>query len=143
MNEENGLSGSRVYMAEHEGSLPNHVGAIESDFGAGHPLGFIGMFSPSARVSLGQITKVLSPIGATLLQNGGPGADINAMGRRGVPAFGLMQDERTYFRYHHTAADTLDKIDPHELAENAAAMVVLGFALADMPEALPRSNGSQ
>jgi len=143
MNEENGLSGSRAYMAEQEASLSNHVGAIESDLGAGHPLGFIGMFNSSARAALGQITKVLSPIGATLLQNGGAGADISAMGRRGVPAFGLMQDERTYFRYHHTAADTLDKIDPRELAENAAAMVVLGFALADMPEPLPRSNGSQ
>jgi hypothetical protein len=49
-----------------------------------------------------------------------------------------MQDERTYFNFHHTAADTLDKINPHELAENAAVMVVLGFALADMPRPLPQ-----
>ena len=60
------------------------------------------------------------------------------MGRHGVPVFALMQDERTYFNYHHTAADTLDKIVPRELAENAAAMAVLGFALADMPQPLPR-----
>jgi len=53
------------------------------------------------------------------------------------------QDDRTYFNYHHTAADTLDKIVRHELAENAAVMAVLGFALADMPELLPRSTGSQ
>jgi Zn-dependent M28 family amino/carboxypeptidase len=97
------------------------------------------MFSPSARASLQQIAKVLSPIGATLVEETGHApADVSAMGRRGVPAFGLMQDERTYFNYHHTAADTLDKIDPHELAENAAVMAVLGFALADMPESLPR-----
>jgi Zn-dependent M28 family amino/carboxypeptidase len=139
MNEENGGSGSKRYMAEYEGSLSNHVAAIESDLGAGHPLGFAGMFSPSARASLQQIAKVLSPIGATLVEETGHApADVSAMGRRGVPAFGLMQDERTYFNYHHTAADTLDKIDPHELAENAAVMAVLGFALADMPEALPR-----
>lgn len=138
MNEENGLSGSRRYMAEYEASLPNHVGAIESDLGAGHPLGFTGIFSPSARTSLRQITSVLAPIGAILVDAGAAGADINAMGRHGVPVFALMQDERTYFNYHHTAADTLDKIVPRELAENAAAMAVLGFALADMPQPLPR-----
>jgi Zn-dependent M28 family amino/carboxypeptidase len=60
------------------------------------------------------------------------------MSKAGVPSFGLMQDARTYFNYHHTAADTLDKIVPRELQENAAAMTVLGFALADMPSPLPR-----
>ena len=144
MNEENGGSGSRSYLAEYEGALSDHVGAIESDLGAGHPLGFVGMFNPSARATVRQITRVLSPIGATLVENtGDAGADVNAMGRRGVPVFGLMQDERTYFNYHHTAADTLDKVDPHELAENAAAMAVLGFALADMPQSLPRSAAPQ
>ena len=143
MNEENGGSGSRSYVAEYEASLSNHVGAIESDLGAGHPLGFTGIFNPSARASLQQITRVLSPIGATLVDAGAAAADVNAMARRGVPVFGLMQDERMYFNYHHTAADTLDKIAPHELAENAAAMAVLGFALADMPQSLDRSTGSQ
>jgi Zn-dependent M28 family amino/carboxypeptidase len=143
MNEENGGSGSRSYVAEYEASLSNHVGAIESDLGAGHPLGFTGIFSPSARASLQQITRVLSPIGATLVDAGAAAADVNAMARRGVPVFGLMQDERMYFNYHHTAADTLDKIAPHELAENAAAMAVLGFALADMPQSLDRSTGAQ
>jgi hypothetical protein len=143
MNEENGGSGSRSYVAEYEASLSNHVGAIESDLGAGHLLGFTGIFNPSARASLQQITRVLSPIGATLVDAGAAAADVNAMARRGVPVFGLMQDERMYFNYHHTAADTLDKIAPHELAENAAAMAVLGFALADMPQSLARSTGSQ
>jgi hypothetical protein len=55
-----------------------------------------------------------------------------------VPAFGLWQDTRTYFNYHHTAADTLDKIVPRELAENAAAMAVLAYALANLPQPLPR-----
>jgi carboxypeptidase Q len=144
MNEENGGSGSRAYMAEYEGSLSNHVAAIESDLGAGHPLGFVGLFNPAAKASLAQIAKVLSPIGATLVEAAaGAAADINPLRRGGVPVFRLMQDERTYFHYHHTAADTLDKIDPHELAENAAVMAVLGFALADMPEPLPRTTGSQ
>src|SRR5229473_4446072 len=67
MNEENGSAGSRRYLAEYEASMRDHVGAIESDLGAGHPLGFIGIFNPSARASLRQITSVLAPIGATLV----------------------------------------------------------------------------
>jgi carboxypeptidase Q len=67
-----------------------------------------------------------------------PGADIAAMSEVGVPAFGIMQDGRTYFNYHHTAADTLDKIVPSELRENAAAMAVLAYALTNMKEPLPR-----
>jgi len=60
------------------------------------------------------------------------------MSEAGVPVLGLLQDGRTYFNYHHTAADTLDKVIPGELRENAAAMAVMGYALASMKEALPR-----
>ena len=67
-----------------------------------------------------------------------PGSDIAAMSQAGVPALGVMQDARTYFNYHHTAADTLDKIVPRELRENAAAMAVMGYALASSTEPLPR-----
>jgi Zn-dependent M28 family amino/carboxypeptidase len=67
-----------------------------------------------------------------------PGADIEAMSESGVPALGLLQDGRTYFNYHHSAADTLDKIIPAELRENAAAMAVMGYALACMKNPLPR-----
>jgi len=65
-------------------------------------------------------------------------SDIAAMSDVGVPAFGVMQDGRTYFDYHHTAADTLDKLVPAELRENAAAMAVLAYALTNMKESLPR-----
>jgi carboxypeptidase Q len=141
MDEENGGSGSKAYVTEHKDALANHVGAIESDLGAGHPLGFNGIFSPAVIAALVPVTQVLAKTGAILMENTGEGeADIDPMASAaGVPAFGLMQDERTYFNYHHTAADTLDKIDPHELAENAAAMAVLGYAIADMTQPLPRT----
>ena len=60
------------------------------------------------------------------------------MSEAGVPALGILQDGRTYFNYHHSAADTLDKIVPAELRENAAAMAVMGYALASMRDPLPR-----
>jgi Zn-dependent M28 family amino/carboxypeptidase len=86
------------------------------------------------------VQGVLMSIGASVLQltTYAPGADITAMSDRGVPVFGVMQDGRTYFNYHHTAADTLDKVVPAELRENAAAMAVLAYALANMKDALPR-----
>jgi len=144
MDEENGGAGSKAYMGDYKDAMANHTGAIESDLGAGHPLGFVGIFNPSAEALLRSVTRVLAPIGANLVENTGEAAaDVDPMGSAGVPAFGLMQDERTYFNYHHTVADTLDKIDPRELAENAAAMAVLGYAMADMPQTLPRSAGSK
>jgi carboxypeptidase Q len=138
MNEENGLRGGNAYASEYKSDLANHVAAIESDSGAGHPLGFQGLFKPAAIEALRPLAKVLAPIGADLLQTSTEAeADIEPIGGSGVPLFGLMQDSRTYFDYHHTPADTLDKVHPQELAENAAAMAVLSYALADMPQTLP------
>jgi Zn-dependent M28 family amino/carboxypeptidase len=69
-----------------------------------------------------------------------PGSDIEPIVKAGVAGIGVIPDGRHYFDYHHSAADTLDKVDPHELKENAAAMAVMGYAIAAMPEPLPRSQ---
>src|SRR5207244_12406640 len=86
------------------------------------------------------VQNILVSFGANIIKqtNHSPGSDIAPMANAGVPALGIMQDSRTYFNYHHTAADTLDKIAPQELRENAAAMAVMGYALASLPESLPR-----
>jgi len=140
MDEETGGAGSKAYTTEYAADLVHHVAAIESDAGAAHPLGFEIKASPAASDALHPVQSVLQSIGATVLQSSTypPGADIAGMSEAGVPAFGVMQDGRTYFNYHHTAADTLDKIVPSELRENAAAMAVLAYALANMKEPLPR-----
>jgi carboxypeptidase Q len=139
MNEENGSRGANAYAADFKADLGNYVAAIESDSGAGHPIGFQGSVKPATVEAMRPLFKVLAAIGADVLENSDDsGADIEPMGGSGVPLFGLMQDARTYFFYHHTAADTLDKIHPRELAENAAAMAVFSYALADMPQLLPR-----
>ncbi len=141
MDEERGGSGSDAYTKELGAEFPNYVAAIESDSGAGHPSGFHASVSRAALPFLVPVSEVLRSIGATVMRRSaepGGGADITAMSKTGVPAFGLLQDTRTYFHYHHTAADTLDKIVPRELAENAAAMSVLAYALANIPQTLPR-----
>jgi Zn-dependent M28 family amino/carboxypeptidase len=96
--------------------------------------------APAAIDFLRPVESVLLSIGATILQSTSysPEADIEAMANAGVPAIGVMQDDRTYFNYHHSAADTLDKVVPTELRENAAAMAVLAYALAGTKDPLPR-----
>ncbi|HEY6329858.1 MAG TPA: M20/M25/M40 family metallo-hydrolase [Blastocatellia bacterium] len=140
INEENGGAGSKTYAADHKAEMANHLGAIESDLGAGHPLGFQAHVDPRALEYLAPVSAILSASGAGLMEFSPEPveADISPLEVAGVPGFGVYQDSRYYFNYHHTAADTLDKIVPSELAENAAAMAVLAYALANMPEALPR-----
>ena len=133
MNEENGLAGSKQYEKDHEKEWMNHFAAMETDGGAGHPLGI--NIKGNAEVK-----KMLAPVAAILQQSGAGmlnlvehcGADIGPMEKAGVPAFSPIQDSRFYFNYHHTAADTLDKIVPKELAENSAVVAVLAYALANM-----------
>ena len=139
MNEENGLAGSKQYAKDHEKEWSNHFAAIETDNGAGHPIGINmkGKF---------EIKKLLTPVLAVLQESGAGGvnfvehvgADVEPMEKANVPAFGPIQDSRFYFNYHHTAADTLDKIVPKELAENSAVIAVLSYALANMEQPLPR-----
>lgn len=142
MDEENGGGGSKAYAQAHATEMTDHVAAIESDAGAAHPLGFAMNLSPAALGSLRPVLDVLRPLGATVFRpiDRSPGSDIAPLVEAGVPGIGIIQDGRRYFDYHHTAADTLDKIDPQELKENAATMAVMGYALAATPDPLPRSQ---
>jgi archaeosine-15-forming tRNA-guanine transglycosylase len=140
MNEEAGATGRDVYAKDYASEIPNHIAAIESDSGAEHPLGFRVKISKAAEEQLSPVQKILTPIGATLLDQvpESPDTDIEPLVEKGVPGFGVWQNGLTYFTYHHTAADTLDKVVPEELRENAACMAVMGYALADMEEPLAK-----
>jgi carboxypeptidase Q len=140
MDEENGGRGHDVYARNHAREIRNHVAAIESDLGASRPLGFQAEMNPDGLPLLKPVQDILDSFGANLIRliPRSPGADIAPLAEAGVPALGLMEDSRIYFNYHHSAADTLDKIVPQELRENASAMAVMGYALATMPDVLPR-----
>jgi carboxypeptidase Q len=140
VNEENGLRGGTGYRDAHIDELDNHILAIESDGGVFKPvaLGFGG--SAEAFDILTGIVPLLAPLGVDITQGGG-GADIGPIMREGVPGMGLQVDGTRYFWYHHTAADTIDKLDPRELAECVAALAVMVYVVADMEEKLPRATG--
>jgi carboxypeptidase Q len=140
MNEEMGATGRDAYAKDHAAEIPNHVAAIESDLGAEHPLGFHAKMSEAAQKQLTPVLTSLAPFGANVLQlvPSSPETDIEPLADKGVPALGIWQNGITYFTYHHTPADTLDKIVPEELRENAACMAVMGYALAEMSEPLAK-----
>jgi hypothetical protein len=139
MSEEEGSQGAAAYMADHKNEAVNHIGAIESDLGADHPTGIYYSGKPALGQWLRPVADVLDAIGAeTLINAPETGEDIGELTEEGVPSFAPVQDNRTYFNYHHTAADTFDKVDPRHLNENAAVMAVLAFALADSEEPAPR-----
>ena len=139
MNEENGLMGAKTYGRDHEKEMSNHFAAMETDGGAGHPIGIYVKAKPEVKQMLTPVAAILQESGAgALALSEHAGADITPLDKAGVPTFAPIQDSRFYFNYHHTAADTLDKIVPRELAENSAVVAVAAYALANSEQPLPR-----
>ncbi|MDQ7041493.1 MAG: M28 family metallopeptidase [Rhodothermus sp.] len=143
-NEENGLRGALAYRDRYREELNRHVLAIESDAGVFKPEGFGFSGSPEALAIIRTVARLLRPIGADRIWEGGGGADIAPLMRAGVPGMGLRVDGSRYFWYHHTDADTIDKLDPHALNLCIAALAVMAYVVAELPTPLPRhvENGS-
>lgn len=137
-NEENGLRGGTAYRDAHAAELDNHVLAIESDGGVFRPRGFGFRGDERAEAILREVVTLLAPIGADTLFPGGGGADIGPIMQRGVPGMSHVVDGTRYFWYHHTGADRIEALDPREIAMNVAAMAVMAYVVADLPERLPR-----
>ena len=139
-NEENGLRGARGYRDAHRGEIDRHVLAIESDNGVFTPSGFDFTGSPSAMETVRQVAALLARIGADTVNAGGGGADIGPLMELGVPGMSPAVDESRYFWYHHTDADTMDKLDPRDMGLVTAALAVMAYVVADLPDPLPRAT---
>ena len=138
-NEENGLKGGRAYHDAHLAELSKHVAAIESDSGGARATGLsIQSGEGGVEMLTGLLTPLLAPIGAARFRAGHGGADISPLETDGVPMLGLSLESTRYFDWHHTPADTLDKIDPAELQQAAAALAAATWALANAETTLPR-----
>jgi hypothetical protein len=161
VNEENGDAGGKAYRANLGNSVQQQVAAIEMDGGAEAPVGY-GYGSVGNRRStpngpaaapqltdaelhsldlLKQIGILLEPIGANTMRPGGGGSDIEPLMEAGVPGLGELTTAEHYFDWHHTEADTLDKVDPVEFRKNIASLAVMTYVLADMPERLAGHKG--
>ena len=136
-NEENGLRGGLAYRDRHQAELSKHVLMLESDGGVFAPTGF-GFTGPErGRAIVTEIASLLAPIGADRIGPTGGGADIGpSVEAGGLPAMSLEVDGSKYFLIHHTPADTVDKIEPEDLAKCVAAVAVMSYVVADMPHSL-------
>jgi carboxypeptidase Q len=135
-NEENGLRGGLAYRDRHKDDLANHVLMLESDSGVFKPTGFGFSGSEGARARIQEIAELLAPIQANRIGPNGDGADIGpSVQAAHIPAMSL-EVEGDYFLIHHTPADTVDRIDPDDMARAAAAVAVMAYVVADMPERL-------
>ena len=141
-NEENGLAGGRAYASEFANELPRHVAAVEADAGTFAFRGYsidlendeLETHAAATLTAIHDLLAVIEP--APQIRRGWSGADIGPMRPAGVPLLGQRVDMTHYFDYHHTHADTFDKVAKADLDENVAAMAVLAYVLADMPGTL-------
>lgn len=135
-NEENGGRGGQGYRDRHQAELANHVMMMESDGGVFRPKGFGFTGSDAARARVRDIATLLAGIQANGIAASGGGEDIGPSVAQGkIPALELDVDG-SYFLIHHTPADTIDKIDPMDVARSAAAVAVMTYVVAEMPERL-------
>jgi hypothetical protein len=154
VNEENGGAGGVAYRKMIGPALANHVAAIEMDGGAEKPVGF-GFggggvefggrtrrgpapepATPAAFARAVEIGELLQGIDAGKITPGGGGSDISPLMSEGVPGFGMRTVAEHYNDWHHTNADSFDKIVPREFQLNVASLAVMSYVLADMPERL-------
>jgi hypothetical protein len=133
VNEENGGRGGAAYRDWVGDKVKDHVAAIEMDGGAEAPRGFGAGVDAGSLDMLRQVGRLLERIGAGEITGGGGGADIGPLLRDGVPGLGERTVGTHYFDWHHSEADTLDKVDPEDFRKNLAAMAVMSYVLADMP----------
>ena len=146
MNEENGTRGARAYLAAtvaaNEASAASHIGAIESDNGAGRPFGLRASVPATSSRLFAPLQAALQPIGAGLFrrEDALSTGDLSGLERAGVPSFAPLLDTSRYFDYHHTAADTLDKVDPDNLRRHVAVMTATAWFLANVEEPIGRAS---
>jgi hypothetical protein len=137
-NEENGMAGVKQYIEAHKAELPNIVAALEADAGGFAPVAFGVAHQDEQRQAraaeqLGELLKQLRAVGELEVKPGRGAPDVGKMKKHGVTVLGLYTHGEHYFDYHHTEADTVDKVDPEELTRSAAAMAGLAWLLAEMP----------
>ena len=134
-NEEFGLDGAKQYNRNHAEVIEKHVIGVEADFGAGRVWKFSSRVAEDAVTIIDEIHALLAPIGIERGDNTAyGGADLSPMRKAGMPVFDFTQDGTHYFDYHHTADDTLDKIDRDALNQNVAAYVTAAFVAANIEQ---------
>jgi carboxypeptidase Q len=135
-NEENGGRGGRAYRDAHQQELRHHVMMLEADSGLFRPVSFAVTANVAARETVTAIASLLTNIEASTVTPGGGGSDIGpSVAAASIPAVSY-EGTGDYFLLHHTPADTVDKIAPLDVSRAAAAIAVMSYVIADLPQRL-------
>lgn len=130
-NEEAGLYGGKAYAAAHKHEVAQHVLGSESDFGSDRIWRLNTSVKPESLPAIDQMMQVLAPLGVERgMGRGNGGPDLSPIHAEGMAALSLTNDGTRYFDIHHTADDTLDKVDPEQLAQNVAVYVSWSYMAA-------------
>jgi hypothetical protein len=131
-NEEFGLSGGRAYAEAHAEEIPRHLMSVEADLGSGRVYRLSSAVAPASLAVVDDIARLLASLGVERGDNqGAGGADLSPLRAKQVPAVSLAHDATAYFDFHHTANDTLDKVDRAGLDQSVAAYVALAYVAAE------------
>jgi carboxypeptidase Q len=135
-NEENGTRGAEAYRDAHAAELSHHVMMLEADTGVFRPVSFGVTANGRAQDTIRAIASLLTGIDAQRVTPGGGGSDIGpSASGAGIPALSY-NGTGDYFLVHHTDADTVDKIAPTDVSRAAAAIAVVAYVVADLPQRL-------
>ncbi len=142
MNEENGGRGAQAYLAANKALTEKHIAAIENDEGSGRVFGMRTSVGNEGLKQFAALKAALLPMGAGAMQRFdalGTG-DLHGLEAAGVPSFSPLIDDSTYFNYHHTPADTLDKVNQEDLRRHVAVMATTAWYLANMEQPIGRAS---
>jgi carboxypeptidase Q len=138
-NEELGLNGAYAYRDSHRAVLNKHIVAMESDNGVFKPRGIVFSGSTDGLAVAKEFAQLLKSVGADSVEADGPEADVWPLNTLGVPTIAINTDPTRYFWYHHTEADTIDKLDPRDMQMCAAIMAVVAATFGSTDVGLPRA----
>jgi Zn-dependent M28 family amino/carboxypeptidase len=141
--EEFGRIAGNAYRDAHRDEIAQHVAALECDSGGFAPAGFSVRGDSAVVARVAELAAPLQELGADRVREGWSGVDIRPLVDEGVPGIGHRTQAENYFHYHHSPADTFDKIDPEALAQNVAAVAALVYAIAEEPVSLRSLAGDQ
>ncbi|XP_043242611.1 carboxypeptidase Q-like isoform X1 [Amphibalanus amphitrite] len=135
--EEEGYFGGKEYVKMHEFDISKMQIAIENDLGTFRPVGLRAKGSDEAACFVKHTASLLGAINATGASDSPSLSETHLLHDKGVPAAAIDVDQSRYFWYHHTEADTMDALDPHELDLCVATMAASAFVFADVPDRVP------
>lgn len=143
--EEQGLLGSTAYVRAHRDDLERAIAVLNLDGGTGRILGWTIPGREDVEADIRDLARaLLRDLDAAAVDHSMAYAfdsDGGPFLRQGVPMLDLNVDDNRYEDIHHKATDTIDRVDPHNLAVGAAVAAVTAYAIADAPARLaPRGS---